>query len=394
MKQHILIIMILVFSLISWALGALGVIMWMTPVDKSAKPASFPVQEKTVEVKTDVVAEPISSGDMLKSLENMITSTAQEVAPSVVSIIIKKDLVVYRSDPYGFFKEPAGTISRQVGGWSGFFIKKDGTILTNKHVVSDRNADYTVILSDGTEYDTEILAHDPITDLAVIKITDESKDFPVLPLIQSPQDVVIWEFSLAVWNALAEFQNSVALGIISGKDRIIEAGWESLSGLLQTDAAINPGNSGGPLIDLDGNVIGINTAIASGWNGIGFAIALSEERVNYILKSIEREGRIKRPFIGINYIQNSKGVADELWLAVDYGVYIVDEAGSIIEWSSAQKSGLEPGDIILQVNGEVLTSSQVLGSIIQNSIPGNIIKLTVLKKSGQQKEIDLELGEY
>ena len=396
MKHHILIVTILCFSLISWALWAYGFMLWAhfeTQEHQIVQEEKHVETHETKQINQDVLKE-TSSEDMLQNLEDVITTTAKDIAPSVVSIIIKKDLVIYRSDPWGFFQEPAGTISRQVGGWSWFFIKKDGTILTNKHVVSDPNADYTVILSDGTEYDTEVLARDPITDLAVIKILDETKDFPVLPLISTTDEVKVGSFSLAVWNALAEFQNSVSLGIISGKDRTIEAGGSSLSGLLQTDAAINPGNSGWPLINLDGSVIGINTAIASGGNGIWFAISLSEERVNYILESITKHGRIKRPFIGINYIQNSQGVAQQLGLGINYGVYIVDEAESVISGTSAEKAGLEPWDVIYEVNGETISHPQILWNIIQNSIPWNTLELKVLKKSGSKKNITLELWEY
>jgi len=134
-------------------------------------------------------------------------------------------------------------------------VSQDGIILTNKHVISDPNAAYTVILSDGSEYDTTLLAIDPLNDLALIKIIDSEKSFIPLSIISETQDIQVGQFSIAVGNALAEFQNSVSLGIISGKDRTIEASGESLGGLIQTDAAINPGNSGGPLLDLNGNVI-------------------------------------------------------------------------------------------------------------------------------------------
>lgn len=391
MKQHIFIILILIFSTLSGALWAYVFLEWIQ--GEKHTPTVEKVQKIEAVIQEDTQAK-VSDTDMLETLEKKLIKTATDIAPSVVSIIVKKDLVIYRSDPWGFFQEPAGTISRKVGGWSGFFIKKDGTILTNKHVVWDPNADYTVILSDGTEYDTTVLAHDPITDLAVIKITDSSTEFPVLPIISSPEDAKVGAFSIAVGNALAEFQNSVSLWIISGKDRILEAGGDTLSGLIQTDAAINPWNSGGPLINLSGEVIWINTAIASWGNGIGFAIALSTERIDYILKSISEHGRIKRPFIGISYIQNSAGVARELGLWLDYGVYVVDDVWSVVAWSSAEKAGIEPGDIILEVNGETISSSQVLGNIIQNSIPGNTLKLKVLKKSGKSETINLELGEY
>jgi serine protease Do len=331
----------------------------------------------------------------LQSLEKSITEEIARVSPSVVSIIVKKDLVVYRSDPWGFFEQPIGNVERKVGGGSGFFIKADGTILTNKHVVSDPNAAYTVISNDGTEYDARVLALDPLSDLAVIKIESGSGNlFPITAIIADSENVEIGSFTLAIGNALAEFQNSVSLGIVSGKDRSIEASGEQLSGLIQTDAAINPGNSGGPLINLAGKIIGINTAVAYDSTGIGFAIELSQEKIDYILKSIAKSGKIQRPFIGINYIPNSPWVQNELGLWVDYGAYIIDEAGSVLAWSSGQKAGLEPGDIILEVAGEKITQSKTLGSFIQNSIPGQILKLKVLKKSEEQKNIDLELGSY
>jgi len=177
----------------------------------------------------------------LVNLESSITDEVSNISPSVVSIIIKKDLVVYRSDPWGFFQQPIGNVRRQIGGGSGFFITKDGTILTNKHVISDNNATYTVITNDGTEYDAQVVATDPINDLAVIKIEDSSgKEFPPLSFIESQDNVKLGSFAIAIGNALAEFQNSISLGIVSGKDRDIEASGEKLTGLIQTDATINP----------------------------------------------------------------------------------------------------------------------------------------------------------
>lgn len=212
-----------------------------------------------------------------------------------------------------------------------------------------------MILNDGSEYPASVLALDPINDLAVIKISaKQDESFSPLALGTQAQSPHIGDFVIAVGNALAEFQNSVSLGIVSGKDRSIEAQGENLTGLIQTDAAINPGNSGGPLLDLTGKVIGINTAIVSGSNGIGFAISLTQEKIDYMLKSIQESGRIKRPFIGINYIPNSPGIAAELGLKSDKGIYIIDEKESVIAGSSAQKAGLEPGDIILEIQNTSL----------------------------------------
>lgn len=385
MKHTFLLLTIILFSVISGGIWA----YWVLHYSHNISSQNVDIQAK--HIPWDKSSQENTPELTMQSLENIINTTVQNIAPSVVSIIIKKDLVIYRSDPWWFFQEPAGTVSRQVWGGSWFFIKEDGTIITNKHVVSDTNAQYTVILNTGEEYDAQVIALDPVNDLAIIKITDTQNLFTPLALIEDVESVDVWDFALAVWNALAEFQNSVSLGIISGKNRSIEAGWDSLSGLLQTDAAINPGNSWWPLVNLDGNVIGINTAIASNSNGIGFAFGVTKNRIDYMLRSIETDGRIMRPFIGINYIANSPGVARELWLAKDYGVYIVDEAESVVPWSSAQLAGLEPWDIILEVTGKKLGSINDLSFIIQNSLPGDILQLKVLKKNWEEKNIALEL---
>ena len=305
----------------------------------------------------------------------------------------KKDLFIYRSDPFGFFQQPVWSIERQVWGGTWLFIDEDGSIITNKHVIADTGAIYTVISSTGKEYDAKVVATDPINDLAVIKIESETK-YPVPKFIKDITDIKVWQFVIATGNALGKFQNSVSLGIISGKERTIEAGWERLSGLLQTDAAINPGNSWGPLINLSWEVMGINTAIINNSEWIGFAITLTEEKKDYILKSIQQSGSIKRPFIGISYIQNSPWIQEKLWLAVDYWAYVIDEAGSVIAWSSAEKVGIEPWDIILKVNESTITLQKELGSFIQNKIPWEILVLKILKKSGEEKIVELELWEY
>ncbi len=384
MKHNFLTLLLVFFSLIWGVIWAswYSYILW-----NYGNISNTPAQQQA---QTQVITTELTD------LQNNITQLAETVSPSVVSVVIKKDLVVYRSDPWGFFQQPTGTVSRQVWGGSGFFISENGTILTNKHVVADASADYTIITSDGVEYDAEVLATDPINDLAVLQIvwSDAGTKFLPLSFITSAEKIHIWEFTIAVWNALAEFQNSVSLGIISGKDRNIEASGEALTGLIQTDAAINPWNSGWPLIDLSGKVIGINTAIASNSNGIGFSIALTQEKVDYIMQSIAESGTIKRPFIWINYIPNSDWVSQELWLQTNIWAYIIDEAQSIVPGSSAEKAGLEPGDIILEIDGKKVTNWNSLQSIIQNSIPWDMLSLKVLKKSWNEETLSLELWAF
>jgi len=284
-------------------------------------------------------------------------------------------------------------VERKVGGWTGFFVSSDGIIITNKHVVKDDKADYTVITNDNKEYNAKVLALDPINDIAIMKIESE-ESFTPLKIMEDNQDTKLWEFVLAVWNALSEFQNSVSLGIISWKDRSIETVDGKLGWLLQTDAAINPGNSWWPLVNLEWEVIWINTAIADRSEWIGFSISLSQDKIDYILKSIEETGRIKRPFIWIAYLPVSQWVKDELNLSVNYGAYIIDEQWSIVEWSSAEKAGIEPGDIILEIDGNKIDMSNDLNSFIQNKIPWQEIDLKLMKSSWEEKEVKLELWEY
>ncbi len=331
--------------------------------------------------------------ESMRDIEDNIAWIAEALGPSVVSIIINRDIIIYRSDPWWFFQEPNATVRRQVGGGSGFFIREDWLILTNKHVVQDTRSDYIVILSDGREFDAELIASDPLNDIAVIKINASEETFPVPSIVEQTDDIKIWSFSIAIWNALAEFQNSVSLGIVSGKNRSIEAEWTLLSNLIQTDAAINPGNSWGPLLNLDWKVIGINTAIAWRTNGIWFAIALTAPRIKYLLESIEKYGEIRRPFIGINYIANSPWVAQEFWLPIDYGAYVLEETGSIIAGSSAEKAWLNPGDIITHINNIELRSIQALASILQNSLPWDTLRLKV-RRWGEFLTIELELWAY
>ncbi|MDC0506242.1 trypsin-like peptidase domain-containing protein, partial [Candidatus Gracilibacteria bacterium] len=343
----------------------------------------------------------LSKSDMLKNtpitLDKKITQTVKNISPSVVSIIIKKDLVVYRTDPWGFFRQPLGSVERKVGGGTGFFVSKDGKIITNKHVVSDIDATYTVIASDNKEYDANVIATDPRNDIAILQISD--KDMPSVPgfepleFIENKDEIQLGQFAIAIGNALAEFENSVSLGIVSGKNRTIADDSVGLSGLIQTDAAINPGNSGGPLLNLDGRVIGMNTLIIGDSEGVGFAITLTKSRLEYILKSIADSGRIKRAFLGINYISITPGIKNEFSLGSDNGVYILDKPGSVVTGSNAQSAGLEPGDVITTINDIEINSKNTLPNTLDNKIPGDILKLKVIKKSGDQKTISLELGE-
>ncbi|NDK08236.1 trypsin-like serine protease [Candidatus Gracilibacteria bacterium] len=377
----LLFILLIVCSLISGLLGTLFIVKYF-PEIFNLKPDI--IKEETI--RTEKITN-------ITSLQSDITKLVKNVSPGVVSIIVKKDLTVYRQDPFGFFQTAIGTVKKKIGGGTGFFVTRDGKIITNKHVVSDENAEYTIITNDGGEFDAKIIATDPINDIAVLQASTTGKVYMPLEMMSDKDELNIGQFAIAVGNALSEYQNSVSLGVISGKNRTIGDDTVKISGLIQTDAAINPGNSGGPLINLDGKVIGINTAIISGAEGLGFSIPLTQNRVNFMIRSIEKYGSIKKPFIGINYIINSPGIQKELKLKVSYGAYIPKMKESVVAGSNAQKAGIEPGDLILEADGNEITLDNNLSQIIQTKIPGDTIKLKILKANGEEKEIELTLGE-
>ncbi|MFZ4462129.1 MAG: S1C family serine protease [Patescibacteria group bacterium] len=297
-------------------------------------------------------------------------------------------------------------MKKTVGGGTGFFISKDGYILTNKHVVADTNAQYSVILSDGTELIGKVLALDPTTDLAIIRAYKDTvtpySDAKFVTLIEKSEDIEVGSFVVAIGNALAQFQNTLTFGVVSGLGRQIEAGdqnsrsSELLSGLIQTDTAINPGNSGGPLVNLAGQVIGINTAVTAGANGIGFAIPLSAKIVDSLKRSVEKYGVIKRPFVGVRYTLLTPDLTKALKLNMDHGALLntsgTDQA--VIPNSPAAKAGLESGDIILEAEGNLLSVSYGLKEALSQKLPGETITLKVWKKKTEKTEVvKLTLGE-
>lgn len=222
--------------------------------------------------------------------EEKVISAVKNASPAVVSIIISKNLPLYEEcyvNPFGDLFPgfqilqmcQKGTKLQEIGGGSGFIISKEGLILTNKHVVSDREAKYTVLMNDGKKYSAKVLTLDPSQDLAIIKIENDTNSLPML-LLGNSDNLEIGQSVIAIGNALGEFRNTVSVGVISGLSRTIMASGggltEIIEDLIQTDAAINSGNSGGPLLDLKGQVIGINTAMASNAENIGFAIPVNK----------------------------------------------------------------------------------------------------------------------
>lgn len=328
---------------------------------------------------------PITKTEKIKLEESSaIMDTVKKVSPSVVSISTTKNVVDFFGQTY-----------EQKGGGTGFIITSDGLIATNKHVVSEEGATYTVFTSDGKDYEAKVMAKDPYNDLAVLKI--EANGLPTVELGESNQ-LGIGQWVVAIGNALGEFENTVTVGVISGTDRKITATGggqtETLEGLLQTDAAINSGNSGGPLVNLAGQVVGINTAVAGQAQNIGFAIPI--DSVKKAIDSIKKTGEIKRPMLGVRYVPVTKEIAKVNDLSVDYGVWVISNGNrnyaAVIPGSPADKAGIVENDIILEVNGQRIDDNNSLSRVIAQYNIGDEVELKVLHK-GDEKKVKAKLTE-
>lgn len=295
--------------------------------------------------------------------------------------------------------------TQKVGGGTGFIISKDGLVLTNKHVVSLKNGIYEVFLNNGDYLYADVLSVDPLNDLAVLQLyLDEEKtqkpDNLKEAKLGDSKDLKLGSRVIAIGNALSEFENTSTLGIISGKNREITASGGNgtvakLSNLLQTDASINPGNSGGPLVNLAGEVVGINTAIAQMANGIGFAIPIDEAKS--VVESVKQYGKIVRPLLGVRYNEINPLLAKKFNLPVDYGAYLLNDlkAGipAVIKDSPAFKAGLKSGDIITEVDKIEINKNTSLLDLIKTKKLDQEVTLKVMR-DGQFIELKVILSAF
>ena len=316
-----------------------------------------------------------------------IEDVANKLSPSVVSIVTKSQ------SSYGRY-----SISRETqGAGTGIIVSSNGYILTNKHVV-DGASTVSVVLYDGTSYDSaEVIATDPLNDIAFLKI-DGADNLTAAELGDS-KTLNIGQQVIAIGNALGQYQNSVTSGIISGTNRTITASssdsstdTETLTDMIQTDASINSGNSGGPLVNAKGQVIGINTAVDSSAQGIGFAIPIGAAKG--MLSEILETGSAKRAYIGVSYVQVTPEVAKEYNLSVNKGAYVYSESGSaVVSGSPAAKAGIKDKDIITKINGVEVGIKGSVASLTAEYRAGDTIKITILR-DGEEKELQVQLGSY
>lgn len=346
------------------------------------------------------------------SQEEYIIKSVELNDPAVVSIVASKDVPVYEEyyEQIGGFLFPQyrqiGTEKQEIGGGTGFIVSEDGMVLTNKHVVSDEAAEYTVFTNEGKSYPATVLARDPFQDFAIVKIEKEKsfnengdlvlESFPQVKLGDS-DNLQMGQTVIAIGNSLGEFRNTVSVGVVSGLGRTITATGaglvETIEDVIQTDAAINKGNSGGPLLNLKGEVIGINTAMVQDAQSIAFAIPINKAKRD--IDQVRETGKISYAYLGVRYVLITEKVKTDNNLTVDYGALIIKgEQGeaAVLPGSAAEKAGLKDGDVILEFNGEKITAENTLTELIQKYDPFEKVNLKILR-NGEEKIIQVTLDE-
>jgi serine protease Do len=340
--------------------------------------------------------------------EKKVIAVIKKIIPAVVSIIIQKHLdAVEKEMPHEIYSfQPSGTLKKEkkfglteliadsrgmvrVGGGSGFIVEPNGLILTNKHVVSEKGAEYIAVLSNGKKYPAEVVSRDPINDVAILRI--RAKKLPTVKLGDA-RELELGQSIVAIGNALGVFRNTVSVGIVSGLSRSISAKddddspSQELRGLIQTDAAINVGNSGGPLVDLKGRAIGINAAIIPDSQNISFAIPINAARRD--LEDVKKYGKIRRPYLGLRYIVLDDNLQEKMALGVNYGAYVIPETPNdpgVAPGSPADKAGLKEKDIVLTVNGNKVDTDHPIQDYLEDMEPGGIMHLLVLRGKSKFK---------
>ncbi|MGH2444807.1 MAG: S1C family serine protease [Candidatus Limnocylindria bacterium] len=354
-----------VAGILSGALSAVAV------ANLIREPASQPDGVASTET-TD--AEPVS--DVRIDESSAVIKAVEQVAPAVVTI---------QSAGGGILGGASGT-------GSGFIYHADGWILTNRHVVEDAQ-NLTVILDDGRTFEGSVYGIDTLTDLAIVKI--DGSDLPTAP-VGTSAGLESGQLAIAIGNPLG-YENTVTTGVVSGLGRQITASdatqtsAETLNNLIQTDAAINPGNSGGPLVNSAGQVIGLNTAVSTNAQGLGFAIPIDVAKP--IMQQAIDGQELTRPWIGVYYIPVDPTIAAEQDLPAEYGALIGTTGGTnpVFAGSPAEEAGLQAGDLIVAINGEAIGADSDLSTLILPHAPGDTITLRVLRDNSA-REVDVTLG--
>ncbi len=345
------------------------------------------------------------------SEESAVIDAVKKASPAVVSIVATGDVPklerCMKNTFGGFggmsFQIPStcqnGTEKQQLSAGSGYLVTADGYIMTNKHVVSEAaGTEYAVVLNDdehkGKSIPAKVLATDPTNDIAILKI--EETGLPFLTFADSDA-IQVGQTAIAIGYALGQFENTVSKGVVSGLARSINAGGsmmrsEHLSGIIQTDAALNPGNSGGPLLDVEGNVIGMNVAVASAQS---IAFALPANDVRSVFESVKATGKIERAFLGIRYAPIDGDLKKQQGLAYDYGAIVIrgDNATdlAVVPGSPADKAGIVENDILLEWNGQKIDEDHMISDLVNRTKVGDSVTIKISHK-GEEKTVTVVLA--
>lgn len=404
--------LVLLVLLVSFITSVVTGIVTVTLINQAPQPITQTVGkilEKTIEkvVPGGIIDSRVANDNSIPAVitqDDLVVKLVKNISPAVVSVIATKDLPViekYFVNPFGndeFLKQLVppellpqfsvpqyrqnGTEKKQVSSGTGFFVSSDGYIMTNRHVVADKSADYSIILNDGRKLTAKVLSRDPVQDVAILKV--EGTGFSIVPIGDS-DNINVGQTVIAIGNALGEFQNTVSLGVISGLNRSVSASSaggevEQLQEVIQTDAAINPGNSGGPLLNLKGEAIGINTAIAQGAENVGFALPINFAKKG--LADTKEFGTIKYAFLGVRYVIINVSIKQEKNLDVDYGILLsksLQGGAAVMKDSPADKAGLKEGDIILEFGGIRVDQKNSFTKLLGSKRVGEKINLKVMR---------------
>jgi len=358
--------------------------------DSTATP-SYASSQSTAQLGpgTTAISQPTSQSAPAASLQDAFTQVSESVNPAVVQIraeqvVERRFRSPFEGTPFEEFFNRGPQQRRRQGLGSGVFVRSNGYIVTNNHVVE--NADeLSVRTFDGTEYSAEVVGTDSFSDLAIIKI--DAEDMPAISFSDS-ESIKTGQWVLAFGSPLSQrLSNSVTAGIISAVGRLQPTSGEGVQNFIQTDAAINPGNSGGPLVDLNGRLVGINTAIASrtgGYQGIGFAVPANT--VRRVASQLVESGSVQRARLGISYRPAPKSLIQNEGLP--NGAAVIME---VMDNSAAADADLESGDVLVSVDGQSLSENLQLSSIIASKQPGDSVTLTI-NRDGETREVSVTLG--